>query len=232
LGSQNSELDGGESLSAVSSVLSVFHDNSLEALKSSLAQDYHRRLVLLLNRYSYIPPKVSHSDVISTGGPYIDLGLLEAGAKIKIDMQVTNCSADELYIEVTARDFESDDIQIKTFPKPIYAGLTKYLALSFTVHPGTKTVLASVDIVSAAKRNGLGTCVSCPVFYRVDSSLEADTMPRCTSATIQDLLGQFCPGRERKTMGVSFEMKKNENKWNLRTLQQFSIAKARSGRLT
>ena len=74
-----------------------------------------------------------NSDTIDTGGPFIDLGLLKPDKKVTIIVKVVNDSADEVHIDATTRNFNSDDTEIKTFSKPLITGFSRSLKVTFTV---------------------------------------------------------------------------------------------------
>jgi hypothetical protein len=185
------------SSSTGSSLLPVFIDNSVETLKSACIKDYDKILIQQLFQYSYRPPKVQESDVIETGGPVVDLGLVGAGTKISISLCITNAAGDVKNVDVMCRDFLAADTQIITHSKPLIAGFSRKLLITFTPEPGRKTVLAFIDVVALGERKGASCIVKVPVFYRVDPAITKDDFPRCTAGSLSDLMGQYFPDRQR-----------------------------------
>lgn len=99
---------------------------------------------------------------------------------------------------------------------PIVAGFSRSVQITFTVEAtGKKNVLAFIDIISIAVRRGENCCISCPVFYRVDSSSTKDFLPKCTSETLQDLMGQRGLGERR--LLLDFEKQKTNGVWSHKT---------------
>jgi glycine cleavage system regulatory protein len=200
-----------EHLSRHSSMLSVFVDTSIHGLRKSIQADYRPGLVSLLDPYCYIPPKVFETERINTGGPFIDLGLLEVGNQVDIILKVTNNTGDVVRIDATARNFESDDTKVLTYPSPLVHGFTRNVTVSFTVQSARKrSVVAFVEIAAVASRNGGVTgkgisLVDCPVHYRVDPQAKKDVLPGCTQATLAHLLTakEYFPPEEWTAMNVA-----------------------------
>lgn len=200
-----------------STTLSVFQDNSLRTMRECYFKNYDPRLALELNRYCYIPPKVVITDWMPTQGPYIDLGLLDGGSKVTIQLRISNGAPDEMHIDTTARNFGSDDTAIKTLVKPLIPGFSRFVIIEFTVPKHDCVVLGFAEVVCIAVRKGESNVISCPVFYRVDAAAERDAFPKCTGNRLPDLLGEKLPGRDR-TFKATFEQKKLDGTWtNIKT---------------
>eukprot|EP01039_Chlorochromonas_danica_P000743 gene743-807_t len=219
------------SVASHSSVASIFLDNSLEAQADNLNALYDTRLVKELERYAYIPGKANSTDWIPTHGPMVDLGLVQPGCKVVINMRVWNNSLDEVQIDVTARNFQSIDTAQRTYAKALIPGFSRNLITTFTVPEDNRTVLGFIDVAILSARLGGGGCVSCPIFYRVDNLVEKDTFPKCTGYSLPDLLAQrnqqaHLPGQKRHPPTMrNFEAKKFEGtKWSTRTGKQTTLA--------
>eukprot|EP01036_Dinobryon_divergens_P032669 gene32669-42310_t len=170
-------------------MLAVFRDNSLNALKTAIQQDYRPGLVKLLSKYCYPPRKAVETDISCTGGPFIDLGLLTVGNQISILLKVTNSSGDVIGLDTTTRDFDSDDTKVVTYPKPLVHGFTRNISVSFTVQqPQKRSVIAFIEVSVVAPRGGRSVIIDCPVHYRVDPLATKDSLPSCTRETLPHLL--------------------------------------------
>jgi hypothetical protein len=206
------------SLSVGPSVLSKFQDNSIYAMREAVAKYYDARLVLELAQYCYIAPKVIISDWIPTHGPFVDLGLLDGGSKVTIQLRVSNGTPDELYIDATSRNFRSEDTNIKTLAKPLIPGFARNIFIEFTVPKRDCTVLCYIDVINIAVRKGESALISCPVFYRVDANASHDGFPKCTAGRLPDLLGTKIPGRTRQFTATFDQRKAIDGSWsNVRT---------------
>ncbi len=217
--SYNDDDDDEEmSLSIGPTILSKFQDNSIYAMREAVAKSYDTRLVLELAKYCYIAPKVVISDWIVTSGPFVDLGLVDAGTKVTIQLRVSNGTPDELYIDATARNFRSDDTHIKTLAKPLIPGFARNIFIEFTVPKTNCTVLCHIDVINIAVRKGESALISCPVFYRVDNNATRDTFPKCSGGRLPDLLGTKIPGRTRQFTASFHQRKAIDGSWtNVRT---------------
>lgn len=206
--------DDDDNLSVASSVLSVFHDSSLEALKAAYETDYDSRLAKQeLSKYCYVPPVANSTDFLPTKGPVVDLGLLQGGAKVTVQFRVSNGCGDDIFLDAVARDFQAVDTHISTFSRMLIPGLPRHVCVTFTVPKHNCRVLGHVDVLCMAPRhapistqagrtsaavntfrsqsgNGGACMISCPVFYRVDCVAHRDVFPVCTAGSLRPLLSR------------------------------------------
>jgi hypothetical protein len=140
-------------MSVQTSVMSAFTDPTIVNLKRSFYKDYHPMLVREMDKYAYIAPREYSTDLISTGGPFIDLGVVQPGDEVSIFQTITNCTGDLIDMETSAVNFLSANTSITTFTRPLVPGLPRTLTVSFTVETGKKNVLASLDLTGIASRN-------------------------------------------------------------------------------
>lgn len=146
--------DDDDNVSVASSVISVFHDSSLEALRAAYEADYDVRLAKKeLGRYCYVPPVANSTDFLPTKGPVVDLGLLQSGAKVTVQFRVSNGSGDDIFIDAIARDFHAEDTHISTYSKMLIPGFARHVSVTFTVPRHNCRVLGFVDVACVAPRH-------------------------------------------------------------------------------
>lgn len=204
--------------SVASSVASIFLDSSIEAQLENLQALYDPRLVLELDRFCYIPGHIASTEWLPTHGPMVDLSLLQAGCKVIINMKVTNHTPDEVQLDVTARNFQAEDTQQRTYAKALIPGFSRTLITTFTVPNDNRTVLAFIDVAVLSVRFGGGGAISCPVFYRVDSLATKNTFPKCTGYSLPDLLAQRNTKKHAYApVTKEFATKQVQGKWARRT---------------
>lgn len=205
-----------DNVSVASSVISVFHDSSMEALRAAYDADYDPRLAKTeLSRYCYVPPVANSTDFLPTRGPVVDLGLLQSGAKVTVQFRVSNGSGDDIFLDAIARDFHAEDTHISTYSKVLIPGFARYVSVTFTVPSHNCRVLGHVDVACISPRHaslttssfnhstkrktdlfkgiesGGGRCfISCPVFYRVDHLAHRDIFPVCMAGSLRPLLSR------------------------------------------
>lgn len=177
-------------MSVNSSVTSAFVDSTMLTLKRSFYKDYHPMLAKELDKYAYITPRVYSTDLLSTGGPFIDLGVLRPGDEVSIFQTCTNDTSDLIEIETSAINFCSEDTSIMSHSRPLVPGLPRTLTVSFTVGPGKKNVLACLDMVGEAYRDKGGVFLQIPVFYRVDPLMSSSSIPSTTTKSLPALLAK------------------------------------------
>jgi hypothetical protein len=210
-----------------------FADNSLEALKEIYSSHYDPRLAVDLAQYCYVPPRTIVIDWIPTFAPMVDLGLLEAGMKVTINFRVVNESGDDVFVDFTTKNFQSEDTDIKTLTKPLIPGMSRIVTVSFTVPSRKMTVLCFFEVYLLGPRNAMKGMVQCPVFYYVDPGLSQPIFPTCNGRALNDLLVQrlYCNGTpsdlNTRRLTTSFQTKKNplDGSWK-HSLKGFDITRA------
>lgn len=166
------------------------HDNSLEALRETYQAHYDPRLVNELLQYCYVPPRTVVVDWIPTHGALVDLGLLEGGMKVTINYRVVNNTGDDVYVDFTTKDFQSDDTDVKTLTKPLIPGMSRVVTVTFTVPERKITVLGFFEVYLVDLRHSMKGLIRCPVFYYVDPGLDRPLFPSCNGKALPDLLLQ------------------------------------------
>lgn len=217
----------GNTLDA-SSALSAFHDNSYEALREVFETNYSKRLSLELLKYCYIPPKTIVVDWIPTHGPLVDLGLLESGMRVTINYRICNNTGDDILIDTTTKNFQSEDTDMKTFSKPLIPGFSRLVTVTFTIPYRKCTVLGFMEVYVINMRQKMKTVIQCPIFYCVDPLAEKSNYPTCNGRALQDLLAQrvYCGNDLRnintRRITTNFQKKKNfDGTWDysLKTME-------------
>jgi len=171
------------------SLLTVFKDNSIHALKRAIRADYDPELINQFDKFCYTKPRVFETEPLSTGGPFVDLGLLEVGNEVSMLFKVTNNTGDVIRIDATARDFESDDTKVSTYPNPLVHGFTRTITVTFTVQSSQKrSIIAFIEVAAVSSRGVSYVLIDCPVHYRVDPQTKRDILPAANQATLPHLL--------------------------------------------
>jgi hypothetical protein len=180
-----------------------------------------------------VPPRTIVIDWIPTFAPMVDLGLLEAGMKVTINFRVVNESGDDVFVDFTTKNFQSEDTDIKTLTKPLIPGMSRIVTVSFTVPNRKMTVLCFFEVYLLGPRNAMKGLVQCPVFYYVDPGLSQPIFPTCNGRALNDLLVQrlYCNGTSNdlntRRLTTSFQTKKNplDGSWK-HSLKGFDITRA------
>jgi hypothetical protein len=213
---------GFDMMSVQTSVMSAFVDNTLLHTKRSFSRDYHPMLVKELDKFTYIAPRVYSTQMISTGGPFIDLGVLHPGDEVSIFQTITNCTSDLIDMETSAMDFCSEDTTITTFSKPLVPGVARTLTVTFTVEGGKKNVLACLDLKGWASRGKSDILLQVPVFYRVDPLLSSSKITSTTMASIGGLMAKHCAENDEDAF---FETRYQTGIYDERQQQQWEKTK-------
>ena len=153
---------------------------------------YSPDLLRVLQQYSYAPTNRSTGGVSSSHGPYADMDSIPRGAECVVRLHITNRIDDDLRVDVTCRDFESENARVTTFPSRLISGLTRPVSVSFTVEAAERSVLGFIDITAISLRKKSMCVVSCPVFYNVERAhcfiLGKTASQQCTIRSLPILL--------------------------------------------
>ena len=103
----------------------------------------------------------------SSQGCFMDMGRLVKGSEIEIQLVVTNCSSDHIYLDTTCKGFDAPDTRVVTKPCSVAPGLNRTVSILFTVQPGDRATLGSIQVFVASVRTGLGHVFDVPSHYRV-----------------------------------------------------------------
>lgn len=101
------------------------------------------------------------------GGPFLDLGKVKAGGKLKIQVHVHNTSDQEMEMDIVARNFCSDEVVVTTIPKSFAPGLMCNATVTVAVPRSSRPIIGLIDVLAVPTRNQPSTIISCPVFLRV-----------------------------------------------------------------
>eukprot|EP01038_Epipyxis_sp_PR26KG_P008242 gene8242-11156_t len=202
--------DGQPSITSVPEVMEP--TNSLSYMITSFRTNYDPYLVNQLSKYTYIQPMEVSINTTNSGGPYCDLGLVYGGSIVTIVMRVLNNSPDDIMVEGSLRDLQSDDATLSSLSTTVIPGFHRDLKITFSIRAQRTNVVGYCDIMIIAARDGVSSIINCPIFYRVDQTVEADTMIRCTKYTIDDLRAKYVDGNNRNKY-VEFGTKKQNGTW-------------------
>ena len=97
-----------------------------------------------------------------------------------MQLTITNCSKDHVYLDTACNGFESPDTRVVTKPCAVAPGLSRPISVLFTVQPGDRAALGTVQIFVASMRTGLGLVYDVPMHYRVGPSRPATDNFLCT----------------------------------------------------
>jgi len=184
---------------------------------------YSVDLVRELTKYAYTPPLVQSSEIFCSEGPFIDMGCLPIGAQCVVKLHVTNKTKDDLRVDVTCKNFDSDNSRVSTFPSRLIAGLTRPVSVKFIVEVPDKNILGLIDITCINQRHEKVSHITCPIFYRVGTdSLVIKNSTLCTIRTLPILL------KERLRLDRSLNMKFERTNQNNLTAVQTMIEKMKT----
>lgn len=176
---------------------------------SQLIAGYDPSLVRILNKYCYVAPLEESSEIYTSEGPFMDLGTVPMNAACVVRLHITNKDKDDLRVDVTCRDFESDNARVITFPGRLIAGFTRPVSVSFTTSVSEKAVLGKIDVTCISVRSQKIAIVTCPVFYKVGLENpfdEKSSNQLCTYRTLPTLLLKNLS--VTKGLDMSFDNKK------------------------
>ena len=128
-------------------------------------------------------------------GCFLDMGRLDKGKEVEVSLLVTNCSRDHVYIDATCKGLDSPDTRVVTKPCAVAPGLSRPISVLFTVQPGDRTALGTIQVFVASIRTGLGLVFDVPVHYRVGPPRPETDGYLCTLSNMDMLKGRFLGGR-------------------------------------
>lgn len=182
-------VDGGPSME-MSGIISAVTIADLGNTQK-LLKDYDKTLVRYLSNYIQSTPETSTLRCINSEGCFLDLGTIPTGTQCDIKLHVLNKTTEELYIDVTTRNFESEDVKVTTFPKIMVAGLARYAGVTFTAGALNSGVIGIIDIYTCSNRTKTPFRVEVPVFFRVAPfAVNEKPVSVCTVRTLPALLSK------------------------------------------
>ncbi len=186
---------------------------------------YSVDLVRELHKYAYTPPLVQSSEIFSSEGPFIDMGCLPIGAQCVVKLHITNKTNDDLRVDVTCKQLDSDNSRVSTFPSRLIAGFTRPVSVKFTVQVPDKNILGLIDITCINQRHEKVSHITCPIFYRVGTdSLVIKNSTLCTIRTLPILLKERL--RLDRSLNMKFERTNLNNLTSFQTMREKTKTKA------
>ena len=191
----------GNAISQTSSIMGSIEDvvmdiaSVTEEQRMLINSDLDSSLCRSLGRYaqhtSLRPPSTLWT---SSNGCFIDMGRLMKGSEIEIQLLVTNCSSDHVYLDTICKGFDAPDTRVLTKPSSVASGLSRLIQIYFTVQPGDKTTIGSIHVFVASMRTGVGLVFEVPVHYRVGPPIPEKDDYLCTLSNLAELQGKYCQG--------------------------------------
>ena len=132
----------------------------------------------------------------SSNGCFMDMGRLTKGSEIEIQLVVTNCSSDHIYLDTTCKGFDAPDTRVVTKPCSVAPGLSRTVSILFTVQPGDRATVGSIQVFVASVRTGIGHVFDVPSHYRVGPPHPETDGFLCTLNNIDILKRRYLDGTE------------------------------------
>ena len=189
--SQSSSIVGGNIEEKMVDVASVTEEQRM-LINSDLDSSLCRSLGRYAQHTTLRPPSTLWT---SSNGCFIDMGRLVKGSEIEIQLLVTNCSPDHVYLDTICKGFDAPDTRVVTKPCSVASGLSHLVQILFTVQPGDKTTIGSIHVFVASMRTGVGLVFEVPVHYRVGPPIPEKDDYLCTLSNLAELQGKYCQGQ-------------------------------------
>ena len=190
--SQTSSIAGGGNIGEVIVDIASVTEEQRMLINSDLDSSLCRSLGRYAQHTSLRPPSTLWT---SSNGCFIDMGRLVKGSEIEIQLLVTNCSSDHVYLDTICKGFDAPDTRVLTKPCSVASGLNRLVQIYFTVQPGDKTTIGSIHVFVASMRTGVGLVFEVPVHYRVGPPLPEKDDYLCTLGNLTELQGKYCQGQ-------------------------------------
>lgn len=201
-GSMNSPFGGGGGGSPGSSgsgagVPSAVTDEQRQLISSDLDSSLYFSLGRYAQHRSHRPQDTLWCP---SNGCFIDMGRLTVGWEIEIQLSLTNNSRDQMHLDTTCSGLASPDTRVVTKPPSLAPGMSRTVSVLFTVQPGDRTAVGTIQVFVASIRTGLGLVYNVPVHYRVGPPHpETDDYP-CTLSNFDQLKSRYLGERGVKTL--------------------------------
>ena len=124
-----------------------------------------------------------------SAGAFYDMGQVQKGSECVLKLFINNKSQYNLNVDVVARSFEDEKTSVITSTKPLVAGLTRSVTVSFAVDFIPRSVVGIVELHVESHRLGFSDYIQVPVFlYNTDAHLLGNTrdIGPTTRANVKD----------------------------------------------